>query len=118
MKKIVSLLLIVVIMSMSLSNIVFAINEISDDIIKDEQKYDNSLVENNTSFYSKENQNVTTDNENTEKENNNEEQEDSNKEIINEENESVSVASHPQEVLYVKVPFKVEKNDILRMPIS
>ena len=38
--------------------------------------------------------------------------------IINEENESVSVASHPQEVLYVKVPFKVEKNDILRMPIS
>lgn len=29
--------------------------------------------------------------------------------IINEENESVSVASHPQEVLYVKVPFKVEK---------
>lgn len=38
--------------------------------------------------------------------------------IINEENESVSVASHPQEVLYVKVPFKVEKNDILRVPIS
>lgn len=38
--------------------------------------------------------------------------------IINEENESISVASHPQEVLYVKVPFKVEKNDILRVPIS
>lgn len=38
--------------------------------------------------------------------------------IINEENESVSVASHPQEILYVKVPFKVEKNDILRVPIS
>ena len=38
--------------------------------------------------------------------------------IINEENESVSVANHPQEVLYVKVPFKVEKNDILRVPIS
>lgn len=29
--------------------------------------------------------------------------------IINEENESISVANHPQEVLYVKVPFKVEK---------
>lgn len=38
--------------------------------------------------------------------------------IINEENERISVASHPQEVLYVKVPFKVEKNDILRVPIS
>lgn len=38
--------------------------------------------------------------------------------LINEENESISVASHPQEVLYVKVPFKVEKNDILRVPIS
>lgn len=38
--------------------------------------------------------------------------------IVNEENESVSVANHPQEVLYVKVPFKVEKNDILRVPIS
>lgn len=38
--------------------------------------------------------------------------------IINEENESINVASHPQEVLYVKVPFKVEKNDILRVPIS
>lgn len=38
--------------------------------------------------------------------------------IVNEENESVSVANHPQEVLYVKVPFEVEKNDILRVPIS
>lgn len=38
--------------------------------------------------------------------------------IINEENESISVASHPQEILCVKVPFKVEKNDILRVPIS
>lgn len=38
--------------------------------------------------------------------------------IINDENESISVANHPQEVLYVKVPFKVEKNDILRVPIS
>ena len=38
--------------------------------------------------------------------------------IINEENESINVASHPQEVLYVKVPFKVEKNDILRVTIS
>lgn len=38
--------------------------------------------------------------------------------LINEENESISVANHPQEVLYVKVPFKVEKNDILRVPIS
>lgn len=38
--------------------------------------------------------------------------------IINEENESISVANHPQEVLYVKVPFEVEKNDILRVPIS
>ena len=38
--------------------------------------------------------------------------------IINEENERISVANHPQEVLYVKVPVKVEKNDILRVPIS
>ena len=38
--------------------------------------------------------------------------------IINEENERISVANHPQEVLYVKVPFKVEKNVILRVPIS
>lgn len=38
--------------------------------------------------------------------------------ITNEDNESVSAANHPQEVLYVKVPFKVEKNDILRVPIS
>ena len=38
--------------------------------------------------------------------------------IINEDEESVDVANHPQEVLYVKVPFKVEKNDILRVPIS
>lgn len=38
--------------------------------------------------------------------------------IINEENESINVANHPQEVLYVKVPVKVEKNDILRVPIS
>ena len=33
--------------------------------------------------------------------------------ITNEDNESVSAANHPQEELYVKVPFKVEKNDIL-----
>lgn len=38
--------------------------------------------------------------------------------IKNEDEESVSSANHPQEVLYVKVPFKVEKNDILRVPIS
>lgn len=38
--------------------------------------------------------------------------------ITNEDEESVSAANHPQEVLYVKVPFKVEKNDILRVPIS
>ena len=112
MKKIVSLLLIVVIMSMSLSNIVFAINEISDDIIKDEQKNDNSLVENNTSFDSKENQNVTTDNENTEKENNNEEQEDSNKEIINEENEN-NINEDEQEIeQYENIEEKAVKTEI------
>lgn len=38
--------------------------------------------------------------------------------IKNEDEESVTAANHPQEVLYVKVPFKVEKNDILRVPIS
>ncbi len=112
MKKIVSLLLIVVIMSMSLSNIVFAINEISDDIIRDEQKNDNSLVENDTSFDSKENQNVTTDNENTEKENNNEEQEDSNKEIINEENEN-NINEDEQEIeQYENIEEKAVKAEI------
>ena len=125
MKKIVSLLLIVVIMSMSLSNIVFAINEISDDIIKDEQKNDNSLVENNTSFDSKENQDVTTDNENTEKENNNEEQEDSNKEIINEENENninedeqeIEQYENIEEIIPIGIMIKTI-NKIISHPIS
>ena len=37
--------------------------------------------------------------------------------IINEKNESVMVANHPEEKLFVKIPFEVKKNDILRVPI-
>ena len=37
--------------------------------------------------------------------------------IINEKNESVMVANHPEEKLFVKIPFEVKENDILRVPI-
>lgn len=39
-------------------------------------------------------------------------------ELINDKNEQVEVAKHPQEVLKIKVPFKVQKNDIIRIPIE
>ncbi len=38
-------------------------------------------------------------------------------EIINENGEKVMSAKHPQEILKIKVPFEVQKNDILRVPI-
>ncbi len=38
-------------------------------------------------------------------------------ELINEENMSVQAAKHPQEKLKIKVPFKVHKYDIIRVPI-
>lgn len=39
-------------------------------------------------------------------------------EMINEKGESVEVAKHAQEVLKIKVPFGVQKNDIIRVVIS
>lgn len=36
----------------------------------------------------------------------------------NDKNEEVNVAKHPQEILKIKMPFKVNKNDIIRVPIS
>lgn len=39
-------------------------------------------------------------------------------ELINDKNEQVEVAKHPQETLKVKVPFIVQKNDIIRIPIE
>lgn len=38
-------------------------------------------------------------------------------ELINNKNENVDVARHPQEILKLKVPFIVQKNDIIRVPI-
>ena len=38
-------------------------------------------------------------------------------ELINNKNENVDVARHPQEMLKLKVPFIVQKNDIIRVPI-
>ena len=38
--------------------------------------------------------------------------------MLNEEGEMVDTARHPKEELYIKVPFKVNKNDILRVPID
>lgn len=38
-------------------------------------------------------------------------------EFINKDGEKVSVANHPQEVLKIKVPFRVQKYDIIRVPI-
>lgn len=38
--------------------------------------------------------------------------------FINKDGEIVTVAAHPQEILKTKVPFEVQKNDILRVPIS
>lgn len=40
------------------------------------------------------------------------------KELINDKNEQVDVAKHPQEILKIKVPFIVQKNDIIRIPID
>ncbi len=40
------------------------------------------------------------------------------KELINDKNEQVDVAKHPQEILKIKVPFLVQKNDIIRIPID
>ncbi|MCI8331191.1 MAG: U32 family peptidase [Bacilli bacterium] len=39
-------------------------------------------------------------------------------EIKNKDGEEVKVAAHPQEILKLKVPFEVQKNDIIRIPIS
>lgn len=39
-------------------------------------------------------------------------------EFINEEGKSVDVANHPQEILKIRVPFKVQKYDIIRVPIE
>ena len=39
-------------------------------------------------------------------------------ELINDKNEQVDVAKHPQEILKIKVPFIVQKNDIIRIPID
>lgn len=39
-------------------------------------------------------------------------------EFINEEGKTVDVANHPQEILKIKVPFKVQKYDIIRVPIK
>ena len=39
-------------------------------------------------------------------------------ELINDKNEQVDVAKHPQEILKIKVPFLVQKNDIIRIPID
>ena len=38
-------------------------------------------------------------------------------ELINNKNENVDVARHPQEILKLKIPFIVQKNDIIRVPI-
>lgn len=38
--------------------------------------------------------------------------------MLNEEGKMVDTARHPKEELYIKVPFKVNKNDILRVPID
>lgn len=38
--------------------------------------------------------------------------------MVNKEGELVDTARHPKEELYIKVPFKVNKNDILRVPID
>ena len=38
-------------------------------------------------------------------------------ELINKNNENVESAKHAQEILKIKVPFKVHKNDIIRVPI-
>lgn len=38
--------------------------------------------------------------------------------MVNKEGEMVDAARHPKEELYIKVPFKVNKNDILRVPID
>lgn len=38
-------------------------------------------------------------------------------ELINKNNEKVLEAKHPQEILKLKVPFKIQKYDILRVPI-
>ena len=38
--------------------------------------------------------------------------------MLNEEGEMVDTARHPKEELYIKVPFKVNVNDILRVPID
>ena len=38
--------------------------------------------------------------------------------MVNKEGEMVDTARHPKEELYIKVPFKVNKNDILRVPID
>lgn len=40
------------------------------------------------------------------------------KKLINDKNEQVDVAKHPQEILKIKVPFIVQKNDIIRIPID
>lgn len=37
--------------------------------------------------------------------------------IINSDNESVNSASHPQEIIKIKIPFEVHENDILRVKI-
>ena len=38
--------------------------------------------------------------------------------IINDENEKVTSASHPQEKLKINMPFKVNEGDIVRVKIS
>lgn len=38
--------------------------------------------------------------------------------MVNEEMEETNVARHPREILYIKVPFKVNSGDILRVPID
>ena len=37
--------------------------------------------------------------------------------IVNDKNESVDSASHPQEIIKIKIPFEVHENDILRVKI-
>lgn len=37
--------------------------------------------------------------------------------IVNDRNESVDSASHPQEIIKIKIPFEVHENDILRVKI-
>lgn len=38
--------------------------------------------------------------------------------MVNEKMEETNVARHPREILYIKVPFKVNSDDILRVPID